>query len=139
MRILVVEDEPTIRDLIDDFLCSEGFETFTAANGREAVDIARREELDIVLMDLMLPEMDGVEAAHILRHDPHTESVRIIAMSADSRMLRGMAESDADDVLSKPFNLCDLLDAVAGQSIHVNEVLERSANNSHRAPTSSLP
>lgn len=113
--ILVAEDEPSIRELIDDFLASEGFVTLTARNGREAIAVAMSRQPDIVLMDMMLPEMDGAEAIRCLRHDARTSSIRVIAMSADARALQTARALTVDGMLSKPFDLSDLLALIATQ------------------------
>lgn len=115
-RILVVEDEPIIRDLIVDFLTGEGLEAISASNGREAIDVATRERPDVILLDMMLPVIGGAQVVQELRKRQRTRSIRIIAMSADARNLREASSLLVDDVLPKPFNLLDLLDMLSSQT-----------------------
>jgi CheY-like chemotaxis protein len=119
-RILVVEDEPLIRELIVDFLTGEGLEATSASNGREAIEIAVRERPDLILLDMMLPLLDGTEVVRELRKRPRTRSIRIIAMSADSRILRAATSLSVDDVLPKPFNLLDLLDLISAEAVEAS-------------------
>lgn len=112
IQVLVVEDEPIIRDLIVDFLEGEGIEAASASDGHQALDIAIRDGPDLILLDMMLPGLDGVEVARRLRRDPRTQRTPVIAMSADARTLRQASSLPLDGVLPKPFNLLDLLDMI---------------------------
>ena len=83
-RVLVVDDHDDARELLGVILGSLGYAVVTAANGREAVEEARRARPDAVIMDLFMPEMDGFEAARILKADPALASVPILAHTARS-------------------------------------------------------
>lgn len=112
VRILIVDDDPTIRSVLEAFLEDEGFTPILAANGRDAVEQAREEPPALILMDLMMPVMSGVEAARRLKSDPETADVPIIAMSAGF-ILRGSAdELLADSIISKPFDLDALIASI---------------------------
>ncbi len=104
-KILVVEDVDINRDLIVQIL-EEEYKVFGAANGREGIELAQRENPDLIIMDLSLPEIDGWEATKILKADESTKHIPIIALSAhamssdeDRAKLIG-----CDDYLSKPLN-----------------------------------
>jgi len=115
MRVLVVEDDPSIRSLIVDILRETGHDPIEARDGEDAVRLARSERPDVVLMDLMIPLLDGAAAIRLLKNDPTTCSIPTVAMSASSGLLRG-DELLADAVLPKPFDLDMLLALVSGDS-----------------------
>jgi DNA-binding response OmpR family regulator len=112
VRILIVDDDPTIRSVLEALLEDEGFKPALAANGREALLMAREDPPALILMDLMMPIMSGVEAARQIKTDPATASIPIIAMSAGF-ILRGSAdELLADSIISKPFDLDALIASI---------------------------
>ncbi len=114
-KILVVDDEPALTELIDFHLKRAGYEVTTAANGWEAIDAVQQCKPDIILLDLMLPDLDGFGVCEILRRDPLTATIPIIIISAwaspDSRNL-GL-ELGAIDYLTKPFSPRDLVERVS--------------------------
>ncbi len=101
--ILVVDDERNIVDLVRMYLRNEGFETETASNGREALEKARTLQPSLVILDLMLPEMDGLEVARILRKESDIPVVMLTARGDDVDRIVGL-ELGADDYVTKPFN-----------------------------------
>lgn len=110
-RILAVDDEPDLVALLQYCLSKGGHHVRTAANGWEALAAVRAERPDLILLDLMLPDLDGFGVCEILRRDPATATIPIIILSAwssaDSRHL-GL-ELGALDYLTKPFSPHDLL------------------------------
>ncbi|MEK7774444.1 MAG: response regulator transcription factor [Candidatus Zixiibacteriota bacterium] len=105
-KILVIEDEDDIRHLIEYNLSREGFRVFQAASGEEGLKMARGERPNLVLLDLMLPGLDGLEVCKILKHDPDTHKMQIIMVSAkgeEADIVTGL-EVGADDYVSKPFS-----------------------------------
>ena len=103
-KVLVVEDDPAARRLVSFALEQEGFEILTAANGLEGLKKAREENPELLVLDVMLPGLDGFEVCHRLRSDPETEGVLILMLSAkaqDSDRNTGM-KMGADDYLAKP-------------------------------------
>jgi DNA-binding response OmpR family regulator len=115
-RVLIVEDDPPIRGLLDEFLGGEGFDTLLAIDGRAGVELARRELPDLILIDIMLPVLDGLSAIRLLRADRATRDLRIVAMSAHSTLLRSPESLPADAFLTKPFDLDVLLGVVVAQT-----------------------
>ncbi len=107
--ILIVDDDTTIRDMLDTVLREEGYATFQAVNGQDGIDLAQRVHPELILMDIMMPVIDGATAIGELRKDPRTRSIRVIAMSAGSTLLQRVDQLQADGVLSKPFDLDELL------------------------------
>jgi two-component system alkaline phosphatase synthesis response regulator PhoP len=102
--ILIVDDEEDIRSILEYNLKKEGFEIETASNGKEAVEVAIRMKPDLVLLDVMMPEMDGMEVCEILRSTPgleHTYICFLTARSEDYSQVAGL-DAGADDYISKP-------------------------------------
>jgi len=101
--ILVVDDEPKIVKLTRDFLEKDGFRVISAADGVTALQIARREKPDLVVLDLMLPGMDGWEVCRALRRESDVPVIMLTARSEESDQVVGL-ELGADDYISKPFS-----------------------------------
>ncbi|HEU4793696.1 MAG TPA: response regulator [Nitrolancea sp.] len=115
-QVLIVDDDPAIREMLDELLRDEGYDTLRAADGRSAVEIARSSHPSLILMDLMLPVLDGAAAIRLLKNAPHTQQIRIIAMSAGANLRLHADHLPADSVLGKPFDLDALLADVAIQT-----------------------
>jgi DNA-binding response OmpR family regulator len=105
--ILVVEDEPTLRETIVDALESDGFRVVAAADGREALTRFREERPDLVLLDLMLPELSGIEVTRIIRAESGVPIVMLTAKDSELDKVVGL-ELGADDYVTKPFSLREL-------------------------------
>jgi DNA-binding response OmpR family regulator len=110
-RVLVVEDEPHIRDLIALHLGLEGLTPVAVGDGNEGLRLARAEPFDLVVLDLMLPGLDGVTVCRAIRRDPTNSDVPILMLTArreESDKVLGL-ESGADDYLTKPFGVRELV------------------------------
>lgn len=110
-RALVVEDEPHIRELVAMHLKLEGFAVLAVGNGEEALRLAGAERLDLVVLDLMLPKVDGVAVCRAMRRLPLNADVPILMLTArreESDKVLGL-ESGADDYLTKPFGVRELV------------------------------
>lgn len=110
-RILAVDDEKHILRLVQINLEKAGYEVSTASNGREAVEAVRANRPDLIVMDVMMPEMDGLEALQILKNDDATSSIPVVMLTAkaqDADVFQGW-QSGADLYLTKPFNPMELL------------------------------
>lgn len=105
-RILIADDEPDILEIISYNLNREGYETYTAKNGVEAVEKAKSVNPDLIILDVMMPKKTGMEACQILRGMPQFQNTLIIfltAMSDETSQIRGL-ELGADDYVSKPIS-----------------------------------
>jgi two-component system, OmpR family, alkaline phosphatase synthesis response regulator PhoP len=105
-RILAVDDEEDIRELVRYNLDKEGFDVSTAETGERALDLVRTERFDLVLLDLMLPGMDGFEVCRILKRDAGTSPIPIVILSAkgeETDIVAGL-ELGAEDYVTKPFS-----------------------------------
>ena len=105
--ILVVDDEPTLRETLAEALESEGHRVVTAADGREALLRFRAERPDLVLLDLMLPELSGIEVCRIIRAESGVPIIMLTAKDAELDKVVGL-ELGADDYVTKPFSLREL-------------------------------
>ncbi len=101
--ILVVDDEPKIVRLARDYLEKNGFRVVTAADGNSALAMARREKPDLIVLDLLLPGMDGREVCRILRAESDVPIIMLTALSEESDQIVGL-EIGADDYIVKPFS-----------------------------------
>lgn len=107
-RVLVVEDEPNIADFIRRGLVYKGYDVDTAASGEDALETARERLPDLVILDLMLPGMDGVEVCRRLRAADDVPIIMLTARDALSDKVEGL-EAGADDYVTKPFQFAELL------------------------------
>src|SRR5258706_12964756 len=110
-KILVVDDEPQISEYESSLLAELGHEVLTASDGAEAVRIAREQQPDLLLLDIMMPEMSGIEVCQQLRADARTRDIRIIVVSGldSKRALEESIIAGADDFLAKPIHALELM------------------------------
>jgi DNA-binding response OmpR family regulator len=110
-KILVVDDEPEVVELLSFTLTQAGFSVETAANGIEALRQARTTHPDLIVLDLMMPELDGFTVCEVLRRDPATAAIPILILTAASSGLARLGGRDvgATDYITKPFSLKQLV------------------------------
>jgi two-component system, OmpR family, alkaline phosphatase synthesis response regulator PhoP len=108
-RLLLVEDDPTLRQALTFNLTREGYEVATAADGEAALEAARGDRLDLILLDVMLPGMSGVEVLRVLRRDGVTTPVIILSAKGDEIDRVVGLKVGADDYVAKPFSRPELL------------------------------
>ena len=113
-RILVVDDEKEITDLIEIYLTQEGYEVFKRYNAFTLVDDIKYYEIDLVLLDMMMPEIDGIKALKYIREKFNIPVIIVSAKTADQDKIEGLL-SGADDYISKPFNAMELVARVKSQ------------------------
>ena len=106
--ILVVDDKASMRRLVQEYLAEEGFRVVTATNGREALFAARREKPDLILLDLMMPEMGGYEFMRLFTRESDTPIILLTAKVEESDKVLGL-ELGADDYVTKPFSMRELV------------------------------
>ncbi len=120
-RVLVVEDDPIIRQTVEYALKRAGFDTTSVADGREGLDAARRIKPDLILLDLMLPSMDGYLVAEELRTtDKDVAIIMVTALDQERDKVRGL-DAGADDYITKPFSMQELLARVRANLRRVKE------------------
>ena len=113
-KILVVDDDKEIRNLISVYLENEGMQTKKAEDGMEALKLLDKEEFDLIILDIMMPKMDGIEACMKIREERHMPIIMLSAKSEDMDKIQGLA-SGADDYMTKPFNPLELIARVKSQ------------------------
>lgn len=106
--ILVVDDEPKVARLARDYLEKNGFRVVTAGDGQSALTVARREKPDLIILDLMLPQIDGREVCRILRRESDVPIIMLTALSEEIDQVTGL-EIGADDYITKPFSVRTLV------------------------------
>lgn len=128
-KVLIVEDEPDIAELVSYNLNKEGYETTSASDGEEALRLVRKTSFDLVILDLMLPGIQGLDLCRIIRNDPATSRLPIIMLTAKAEehdRVLGL-ETGADDYLPKPFSTKELV-------ARVRALLRRSSEKTVHAP-----
>lgn len=113
-RILIVDDEKEIRDLVDIYLKGEGYETLKAENGEEALNLLEKEKVDLIILDIMMPKVNGIEACLKIREEREMPIIMLSAKSEDMDKILGL-NTGADDYLTKPFNPLELVARVKSQ------------------------
>ena len=106
--ILIIDDKMSAQRLIADYLTENGYHAVTASNGREALIVARAEAPDLILLDIMMPEMDGYEFMRRYRKDHNTPVIMLTARLDETDKVAGL-ELGADDYVTKPFGMAELV------------------------------
>ena len=107
-KILIVEDDRTLLDVLKYNLTKEGYNVMTAVDGVEALEVARSEKPDVIILDIMLPKLDGLEVCRILRHEMTVPILMLTAKTEEIDKVVGL-EMGADDYMTKPFSVRELL------------------------------
>src|SRR4029078_7411958 len=129
--ILVIEDNKDIRENTAEILDLAGYKTFTAENGKKGVDLAFREKPDVIVCDIMMPELDGYGVLHLVRKNPDFQNTPFIFLTAKTErgdFRKGM-EMGADDYITKPFDDIELLNAVEVR-LRKSQILEQNYTSS---------
>ena len=123
-RILLVDDEADLVWAVQRSLSDEGYEVFTAGDGVEALAVAQRRQPDLIILDIVMPRLDGLQALHKLRRDPNLAAVPILFLTSRSAIedrIKGFDEG-ADDYVVKPFDLREI-------KVRIKALLRRSQRN----------
>ncbi len=136
-KILVVEDELSLRETLAYNLKKEGYAVETVGDGRSALEAARRLKPDLVVLDIMLPELDGFEVARVLRKEMTTAILMLTARDDEIDRVVGL-EVGADDYLTKPFSMRELLARVKAQLRRTRLIREEMTNAQASAPHEQL-
>ena len=114
-NLLVIDDDPMAIKLVRDLAIASGYNVLTALNGKDGLDVAARQKPDVILLDVMMPEMDGYAVAGSLKSNPKTAGIPIIMLTAVGFELNKQLAINmgAADYVTKPFNIRELLDKIA--------------------------
>ena len=126
-KILVVEDEPTLVETLKYNLRRQGYAVITATDGLMALDLARRDRPDLILLDIMLPELDGIEVCRILRQEMSVPIIMLTARDEEIDKVVGL-EVGADDYITKPFSMRELMARVKANLRRVRLTRQESAD-----------
>jgi len=115
-KVLVVDDEEYIQHILNFSFGAEGYDVVTAADGEEGIKKAKSEKPDIIVLDIMMPKMDGYEACKRLKTDPSTKGIPVILLTAKGREVDRKlgSQAGADDYVVKPFSPGRLIERVEG-------------------------
>jgi two-component system alkaline phosphatase synthesis response regulator PhoP len=127
--ILIVDDEPDILELIEYNLKKEGYQVYTASNGKEAVAEAKKVIPDLIILDIMMPKMDGIEACRIMRAMPEFKNTFMVFLTARSEEYSEIAGFNvgADDYIAKPIKpraLISRINAILRRNVQAEETLD---------------
>ncbi len=117
-KILLVDDDLTIKAMLEDILHAHGYQTYHASNGREAIRLAKEHTPEIILMDIVMPEMDGITACKIIRSAalPIRPSIIMVSSKSDKEAIVEALEKGADDFITKPVDGMELIARIKAQS-----------------------
>jgi len=107
-KILVVEDEYDIRELLQNYLENEGYQVLTASDGEQALDVFHQSNADLVLLDILLPRLNGYEVCRVIREESNIPIIMLTALDGEQNQLRGF-DLHIDDYIPKPFSMPILL------------------------------
>ncbi len=133
-RVLVVEDDRTLAEVLRYNLDREGYEVIIAGDGEEALELARAQRPDLVILDIMLPKLDGLQVCRILRNETNVPIMMLTAKTEEVEKILGL-EIGADDYITKPFSMRELL-ARAKSMLRRVEAVRREATPSALQPGS---
>ncbi|PWH18214.1 MAG: DNA-binding response regulator [Ardenticatenia bacterium] len=128
-KILVVEDEPVLLETLEYNLTRQGYVVLTASDGRKALQVARSEHPDMIILDLMLPGLDGIEVCRILRQEMSVPVLMLTARTDEIDKIVGL-EVGADDYMTKPFSMRELMARVKALLRRVRLIREEIASKS---------
>ncbi len=130
-KVLVVEDEPSLVDTLEYSLQRQGYAVSVATDGRQAIDVARTQQPDLIILDVMLPGIDGYEVCRILRQEMSAPIIMLTARADEVDKIVGL-EVGADDYLTKPFSMRELMARVKAMLRRVRLVREEVATTEQR-------
>ncbi len=128
-KILIVDDEPDILELISYNLKKEGYQVFSASNGEEGIAVAKKTQPDLIVLDIMMPKMDGIEACRLMRAMPEFKNTFMVFLTARSEEYSEIAGFNvgADDYIAKPIKpraLVSRINAILRRNVAADEVSE---------------
>jgi len=124
-RVLVVDDQANVRQLLQEYLTEQGFEVMTAPDGQSALYTARHHQPDVILLDVMMPKMDGYQFLRQYRQERQTPIIIVTAREEETDAVLGL-EMGADDYVVKPFRMRELLARIRAVLRRTEEVPEKS-------------
>jgi DNA-binding response OmpR family regulator len=126
--VLVVDDEEYIRELLKTFLSETGYQVIVASHGEEALDLAKKKGPQVIILDVKMPGIDGIETCRRLKSDEGTSVIPVIVATALRETLPEVLDAGANDFVTKPFHLTELLTRIRSilRVRHLTDELERA-------------
>ena len=126
--VLVVDDEEYVRELLKTFLTEMGYQVIVASHGEEALDLAKKERPQVIILDVKMPGIDGIETCRRLKSDEGTGVIPVIVATALRETLPEVLDAGANDFVTKPFHLTELLTRIRSilRVKHLTDELERA-------------
>lgn len=140
-QLLLIDDDPNLILLVKDYLEFRGYEVITAENGREALDILEQQVPDMIICDVMMPEMDGYTFVEHVRQDPRTSWIPVLFLSAKGQSqdrVKGL-NTGADVYMVKPFEPEELVAQVESSLKQANRLIHHSGSGAEAAPKLHVP
>jgi DNA-binding NarL/FixJ family response regulator len=140
-RLLLIDDDPNLILLVKDYLEFRGYEVITAGNGREALEVLEQEIPDMIICDVMMPEMDGIAFVQHVREDPRTNWIPVLFLSAKGQSqdrVKGL-NTGADVYMVKPFEPEELVAQVESSLKQSRRLMERPAKGAEAGPKIHVP
>ena len=131
--ILIVEDDKTLLDVLKYNLLKEGYRVVTAIDGVQALEVARSEKPDLIVLDIMLPELDGFEVCRILRREMTVPILMLTAKQEEIDKVVGL-EIGADDYMTKPFSMRELLARIRAMLRRADMIKQEGASEREALP-----
>ena len=122
MNVLIVDDEKLIRDVIKEYCIKENYNTFEASNGKESIEIVKNNKIDIIIMDIMMPQMDGYSAVKEIKKIKDIPCIMLSARSEEYDKLAGF-EIGIDDYITKPFSPKELIARIKAILIRIDKTI----------------
>lgn len=136
-KILVVEDEPSLREALEYSLSRQSYQVCTAADGGRALELAKSEHPDLIVLDLLLPTVDGLEVCQTIRRTDNVPIIMLTALSDEIDKVVGL-EVGADDYLTKPFSMRELIARIKAQLRRVRLMRTEASSTEATAPRRGL-
>jgi CheY-like chemotaxis protein len=110
MKVLVIDDEPDVVFLMETRLEAKGYQVISANNGKDGISLAHSEKPDLILLDIMMPDMDGFQVLETLKADPSTRPIPVIGLTASIAVVKAgiFVEKGGSDCMTKPFDSAEL-------------------------------
>jgi DNA-binding response OmpR family regulator len=126
--VLVVDDEEYVRELLKTFLTETGYQVIVASHGEEALELAKKERPQVIILDVKMPGIDGIETCRRLKSDEGTGVIPVIVATALRETLPEVLDAGANDFVTKPFHLTELLTRIRSilRVKHLTDELERA-------------
>jgi DNA-binding response OmpR family regulator len=131
-KIVVIDDDPVTREILNKMLSKDDFEVFCAKDGKSGHELVRSEQPDIVLLDLLLPKIHGLDVCRKIKQDPNLKKTKVILMTATYKspaFRQNINVSEADDFIEKPLDTIELMKKIYRLCIEIAEEDEKSSSS----------